>query len=178
MVYVKMVNRPFSQLPKASVSKRGYIKALIFTRNVLYLASFWKWEFLEIGIEVSVLGSFVLWDCYGYAITSFISQLCVRPFLEVSRQEIWYCRFWGGISQFSLLLLSPETPDTQAILLLPITTPCRKMGQILSPKHSPTVQRDTTMTLSHMQPLRGQVRIKWLSLPQLHLIIKPLGLVP
>ena len=84
------VKRPFSQLPKASVSKRGYIKALIFTRNVLYLASFWKWEFLEIGIEVLVLCSFVLWDCYGYAITSFISQLCVRPFLEVRRQEIWY----------------------------------------------------------------------------------------
>ena len=52
------------------------------------------------------------------------------------------------------------TPDTQAILLLPITTLCWKMGQILSPKHSPTVQRDTTMTLSHMQPLRGQVQIK------------------
>ena len=173
-----MVNRPFSQLPKASVSKRGYIKALIFTRNVLYLASFWKWEFLEIGIEVFVLGSFVLWDCYGYAITSFISQLCVKPFLEVRRQEIWCCRIWGGISQFSLLIVSPETPDTQAILLLPITTLCWKMGQILSPKHSPTVQRDTTMTLSHMQPLRGQVQIKWLSLPQLHLIIKPLGLVP
>ena len=173
-----MVNGPFSQLPKASVSKRGYIKALIFTRNVLFLASFWKWEFLEIGIEVFVLGSFVLWDCYGYAITSFISQLCVKPFLEVRRQEIWYCRIWGGISQFSLLIVSPETPDTQAILLLPITILCWKMGQILSPKHSPTVQRDTTMTLSHMQPLRGQVRIKWLSLPQLHLIIKPLGLVP
>ena len=167
-----MVNRPFSQLPKASVSKRGYIKALIFTRNVLYLASFWKWEFLEIGIEVLVLCSFVLWDCYGDAITSFISQQCVRPFLEVSRQEIWYCGFWGGISQFSLLLLSPETPDTQAILLLamPITTLGWKMGQILFPKHSPTVQRDTTMTLSHMQPLSGQVQIKWLSLPQLHLI--------
>ena len=163
-----MVNRPFSQLPKASVSKRGYIKALIFTRNVLYLASFWKWEFLEIGIEVFVLGSLVLWDCYGYAITSFISQLCVRPFLEVSRQEIWYCRFWAGILQFSLLLLSPETPGTQAILSLamPITTLCWKMGQILSPKHSPTVQRDTTMTLSYMQPLRGQVQIKSLSLPQ------------
>ena len=174
-----MVNRPFSQLPKASVSKRGYIKALIFTRNVLYLASFWKWEFLEIGIEVLVLCSFVLWDCYGYAITSVISQQRVTPFLEVRRQEIWYF-FLGGISQFSLLLVSPETPDTLAILLLamPITTLCWKMGQILSPKHSPTVQRDTTMTLSHMQPLRGQVRIKWLSLPQLHLIIKPLGLVP
>ena len=129
MVYVKMVNRPFSQLPKASVSKRGYIKALIFTRNVLYLASFWKWEFLEIGIEVFVLGSLVLWDCYGYAITSFISQLCVMPFLEVSRQEIWYC-FWGGNSQFSLLIVSPETPDTQAILLLPVTTLCWKMAWV------------------------------------------------
>ena len=49
-----------------------------------------------------MLGSFVLWDCYGYAITSFISQLCVMPFLEVRRQEIWYCRIWGGISQFSI----------------------------------------------------------------------------
>ena len=81
-----------------------------------------------------MLGLFVLWDCYGYAITSFISQLCVKPFLEVRRQEIWYCRIWGGISQFSLLIVSPETPDTQAILLLPITTLCWKMGQILSPQ--------------------------------------------
>ena len=99
----------------------------------------------------------LLWVCYHF---------CHKPatchaFLR-SEKTGDLILFLGGISQFSLLLVSPETPDTLAILLLamPITTLCWKMGQILSPKHSPTVQRDTTMTLSHMQPLRGQVQIK------------------
>ena len=51
-----------------------------------------------------MLCSFVLWDCYGYAITSFISQLCVRPFLEVRREEIWYLR-----GHFAILL-APRFP--------------------------------------------------------------------
>ena len=50
-----------SELSQSSVSKRGkvrglwyenyfysYAKKLIFTRKVLHLASFWKWEFLKL----------------------------------------------------------------------------------------------------------------------------------
>ena len=96
----------------------------------------------------------LLWICYHF----FHKPAVCQAFLRGEKTGDLILPYLRG--QFSLLIVSPETPDTQAILLLPITTLCWKMGQILSPKHSPTVQRDTTMTLSHMQPLRGQVQIK------------------
>ena len=59
-VYVKMVNRPFPSYPGPLYQNEvqpliwkwfvTLIKVkLIFTREVVYLASFWKWGFLELG---------------------------------------------------------------------------------------------------------------------------------
>ena len=77
---------------------------LIFTRNVLHLAWFWRWEFLELGEGLFDI-TFITWTRYYWADSGLI-RMSKTGLSTVHRSRVWTCpiallkpscsaRFWA-----------------------------------------------------------------------------------
>ena len=151
----------------AHFHKKCFVLSLVLKVRV---SGNWNWGF-RVGF-ICPMG--LLWICYHF----FHKPAVCQAFLRGEKTGDLILPYLRGHFAILRCSLFPQKRLTLRLFFYCLLQHCAgKWVKFCPPKHSPTVQRDTTMTLSHMQPL-GQVQIKWLSLPQLHLIIKPLGLVP